>query len=158
MTEKQAIDSAPEGDGWILACDPSLDPKVCPTAPWILATRCDGGWCDENGYGVDPKHWAPLPDPQPTPTGWRKAEGTIVLAPGKAPSMKWAGYLICVDKPDGSVDQAREWIMEDSLEGARARAALEAEKLGLPIVERLSDAAFDSLTNVVPIGTGKAPR
>jgi hypothetical protein len=165
MNTRQPIDTAPEGDGWIMAYDPSLDPKDWPTAPWIIATRFDGGWCNEQGYAIAPTHWWPMPNPQPVGTGWRKAEGVIVIAPGNAPAVKWSGFLVCVERPDGSDDDAREWIMEDTLEGARTHAALEAEKLGLPVVERLDDAtpdapnaALDSSNNVVPIGTGKARR
>lgn len=126
------ISAAPENDGWVLAYMPGRSEKLLP---WALATRCDGGWCDEEGYGLEPTVWVPLPDPQPTPTGWRKAEGTIRIVRAWSDQIPWLTHLVEVIKPDGNVDERREPDMASSVEDARRRAATWATKIGLPIEE-----------------------
>lgn len=128
----RAMELAPENDGWVLAYMPGRSEK---SPPWALATRCDGGWCDEDGYGVDPTVWVPLPDPQPTPTGWRKAEGTIRIVRAWSDQIPWLTHLVEVIKPDGNADERREPDMASSIEEARHRAARWAIELGLPVEE-----------------------
>lgn len=125
------IDNAPDDDRWILAYDPGYN-SPCP---WVPATRCDGGWHDEAYNGVDPTMWVPLPDPQPEPTGWRKAEGTIRIIKAWSQQIPWLTHLVEVITPDGEPDKAREPDMATSIEDARRRAAAWAIKLGLPVIE-----------------------
>ena len=61
------IDTAPAGDGWILAFDPNW--TGTRVLGWAIVTRTDEGWADEDGYVVEPTMWAPLPDPQPNGSG-----------------------------------------------------------------------------------------
>lgn len=126
------IQNAPDNDGWVLAYIPGRSEKL---PPWTLATRCDGGWCDEEGYGVDPTMWVPLPDPQPAPTGWRKAEGTIRISSAWSEQIPWLTHIIEVVKPDGEADRSREPDLACSLGEARQRAAAWADKIGLPVIE-----------------------
>ncbi|ATP20782.1 hypothetical protein [Sphingobium yanoikuyae] len=126
------IQNAPDNDGWVLAYIPGRSEKL---PPWALATRCDGGWCDEEGYGVDPTMWVPLPDPQPAPTGWRKAEGAIRIIKAWSEQIPWLSHLVEIIKPDGDVDSSREPDMASTIEDARQRAATRAVELGLPIEE-----------------------
>lgn len=125
------IGAAPEDDRWILGYDPTS--TVGP--PWLLVTRCDGGWHDEAFYDANPTMWVPLPDPQPEPTGWRKAEGTIQIIKAWSKDIPWLTHLVEVIKPDGSVDKDREPGMANSIDDARRRAATWAVKLGLPVSE-----------------------
>ncbi|KMS58697.1 hypothetical protein [Sphingobium cupriresistens] len=125
------IGAAPDDDRWILGYDPAA--TVGP--PWLLVARCDGGWHDEAFYDANPTMWAPLPDPQPEPTGWRKAEGTIQIIKAWSKDIPWLTHLVEVVKPDGSVDNNREPDMATSIEDARRRAAAWAVKLSLPVVE-----------------------
>lgn len=126
------IGAAPEDDGWVLAYMPGRSEKL---PPWALATRCDGGWCDEEGYGVDPTVWVRLPDPQPAPTGWRKAEGQIRISSAWSEQIPWLTHIIEVVKPDGEADLSREPDLASSLGEARQRAAAWADKIGLPVIE-----------------------
>lgn len=128
----RAMELAPENDGWVLAYVPGRNESL---PPWALATRCDGGWCDEEGYGVDPTVWFPLPDPQPAPTGWRKAEGQIRISSAWSEQIPWLTHIIEVVKPDGEADRSREPDLASSLGEARQRASAWADKIGLPVIE-----------------------
>lgn len=123
------IATAPDGDGWILGDIGASD--VHPTSPWIICTRCDGGWCDEGGYGVEPTHWLRLPNPQPAPTGWRRAEGEVVVECGWLGEERVPVWLISVVKPDSSYDEAREPLICSCPASAVERANDWACTLGL---------------------------
>lgn len=146
------MDSAPAGDGWILALVEGELTETKPS-PWRLATRCDGGWCDDESYLVKPVAWLPVPDPQPKSSGWRKAEGFIEISPGKLPEgSTMAGrrdvWVASVVLPDGTFDRTREPDIWPTREGAMRAAQDMAKLLGLPIRE----AAVAS--NVIPFPTG----
>jgi hypothetical protein len=126
------IATAPEGDGWILAYEPDRAERL---PPWRLATRCDEGWRDEDGYVIAPTMWARCPDPQPSPTGWGQPQGHLRICRAWSDQIPWLTHLIEVVKPDGSYDDYRQPEMANSLEDARQRATAWGEKLGLPVVE-----------------------
>ncbi|MFC3442752.1 hypothetical protein ACFOKF_16375 [Sphingobium rhizovicinum] len=125
------ISAAPDDDRWILGYDPTA--TVGP--PWLLVARCDGGWHDEAFHEANPTMWAPLPDPQPEPTGWRRAEGTIRIIKAWSTDIPWLTHLVEVIKPDGTPDGEREPDMATGIEDARRRATAWAAKLGLPVDE-----------------------
>lgn len=133
------IATAPEDDRWILGYDPS----VATGQPWMLVARCDAGWHDEAYYGAHPTMWMPLPDPQPEPTGWRKAAGTIRIIKAWSDQIPRLTHLVEVIKPDGSADERREPDFAYDIEEARHRAAKLAAVLGLPVVEHPDE-------NIVP--------
>ncbi|WP_312313126.1 hypothetical protein [Sphingobium yanoikuyae] len=126
------IATAPECDGWILAYDPDRAEHL---PLWRLATRCDDGWRDEDGYVIAPTMWARCPDPQPAPTGWGRPQGHLRISRAWSDQIHWLTHLIDVMKPDGSYDDHRQPVMANSLDDARQRAAAWGEKLGLPVVE-----------------------
>ena len=148
------MDEAPAGDGWVLGYVPDIN--GCEHSPWLIVTRCDGGWCDSDGYGVDPTGWHPLPDPQPTGTGWRKAEGEIVIEAG------WIGdakgndrrqiWLTSVVLASGRYDEGREPGMWDTPAQAVAAGEREGIKLGLPV--RCGNMIHHQ-AKVVPISEGR---
>jgi hypothetical protein len=133
----------PPMDGrWILAYDPTLSEFVS-SRPWVLATRCDDGFHDEGGSGVEVAGWVDLPEPWPKPTGWTPPSGTIRITEitgdgwtcnGKPVSVSWR-WIIDVQKPDGSRDEYRDCDMAVTLEEAEARAVKWQAKIGLPIVK-----------------------
>ncbi len=133
----------PDGDGWFLAYDPSDGWKAIRTWPWRLATRCDNGFCDEEGYPVEPTGWVAIPDPQPKPTGWRRPVGSIRIGTGKIKETGWSGWIVDIVMPDGAYDDTREPLLFNTL----APATAYAEKFGalweLPIIQA------DALSNVV---------
>ncbi|QTH21966.1 hypothetical protein HRJ34_00030 [Rhizorhabdus wittichii] len=136
------IAEAPAGDGWIMALVPD---RLDGTRPWVPATRCDGGWCDEDGYSVEPTGWVPLPDPQPAPTGWRPAEGVIRIIRASSADIPWLRYLVEVVGLDGKADDTREPDMARDIEDAERRAAWMAAQLRLPII-------WADDANVIPCG------
>lgn len=135
------ISTAPPGDGWILAYDPSITGR----SPWLPATRCDGGWIDNRVDMVDPTMWVPLPDPQPEPSGWRPAEGHVEIASGLLCGKPV--FIATVIKPDGTQDIPRDADIADTAEAIRHRAAIWAEQLGLPVVDTID-------ANVLPFRPG----
>jgi hypothetical protein len=136
------IADAPAGDGWIMALDPD---RADGRQPWVTATRCDDGWCDEDGYVVKPTRFFLLPDPQPAPTGWRPAEGVIRIIRATSADIPWLRYLVEVVGLDGKADDTREPDMGRDIEDAERRAAWMAAKFRLPIV-------WADDANVIPFG------
>jgi hypothetical protein len=94
----------PRDDRWFLAYDPELNPEDRPTAPWVIATRGDGGFFDQEGYEVSPVGWAAPPEPQPKPTGWRLPSGHLSIAKAWEKDGPWRGYLVSFVRPDGTFD------------------------------------------------------
>lgn len=123
----------PTDDRWFLAYDPTLELRGWETKPWVMATRCDGGFRTEDGNYVHPQRWEPLPDPKPDPTGWRWPEGTIYVSPAEIPALNFRGWTWGVDKPDGSPDLTREPDLCRTEEQALERAEKFAAWSGLPI-------------------------
>ena len=133
MTAAHPIDTAPAGDGWILALDMGLPPEI---GPWAVATRCDSGWRDGLGYPITPTAWAALPAPQPAPTGWQKATGIVKIIPTMPnPAMPTIKWMIAVITPDGVEDLERSGVLASNIEQARAFATKMAKSLGLPVEE-----------------------
>lgn len=132
----------PPVDGrWFLAYDPT-QPASLATYPWVLATRCDDGFHDQDWNGVTVKGWVDLPEPWPKPTGWWPPSGTIKITEitgdgwtsnGKPVPVPWR-WLITVEKPDGSYDEYRDTDMANTHDEAVVRATKLQEKIGLPIV------------------------
>lgn len=122
----------PKDDRWFLAFDPDWKTR---TSPWVIATRCDGGFMDEACFPVHPQRWIPLPDPQPEPTGWRWPTGHIEVSrayvEGMIPSQVWAVSYIM---PDGTFDKRRKPMLCGSSSAANERAEKEAAWSGLPVV------------------------
>lgn len=125
------IADAPMGDGWVMALDPD---RADGRQPWVIATRCDDGWCDEDGFLVVPTRFFLLPDPQPAPTGWRPAEGVIRIIRAASADIPWLRYMVEVVRLDGEPDETREPDLADDIVEAERRAALMAARLRLPIV------------------------
>ncbi|ARR52162.1 hypothetical protein HY78_01140 [Rhizorhabdus wittichii DC-6] len=136
------IADAPVGDGWIMALVPE---RLNGTRPWVPATRCDDGWCDEDGYSVEPTGWFALPDPQPASTGWRPAEGVIRIIRASCAQLPSVRYMVEVIRLDGEPDDTREPDLADDIEDAERRAARMAARLRLPIV-------WADDANVIPFG------
>jgi hypothetical protein len=134
----QPIDTAPKDGGWILAHVPENgEPPF--NQPWVILTWGDEGWYDEDGNGHDPIAWAPLPDPQPKPTGWTPPAGTIQIAEvrgswidGKSVDIPWR-WVIGIEKPDGTSDKHRGCDVAVTLEEAKVRAERWQAKIGLPV-------------------------
>ena len=144
----QPITSAPPGDGWILGDVSDDDRPYAQRQRWAILTRCDGGWRDDEGYIWKPTRWTSLPNPQPEPSGWVNAEGTVVLHEGtidqgKGPTVVW---IVSVERPDGSDDPQREWDIHDTPSSAEDAAVKMAELLGLPAADRRGQPA----SNIVP--------
>lgn len=143
--EMQPIESAPLNGGWILGYEPALKATSWSSAPWVIVTRCDSGsgWSDIDGNGLNPTHWAPLPDPQPEPTKWLPAEGTIRVVEvgadgwtdgkGKPVAVSWR-WMVDIERPDGSFDEYRDCDFRETLEQAQAAADRWAKQYGLPVV------------------------
>lgn len=132
---KHPISEAPIDDKWRLLLDPHDDGRTRTTQPWVIGTRGDYGWHDEDGYPLYPTHFADLPDPQPSPTGWRPAEGTVEI--DEIVSGPFAGkWVVQVFKPDGNHDPDREPLLCDTLGLARTAAAEEGLRLKLPVIDR----------------------
>lgn len=127
------ISTAPEGDGWILGYDPSINDEH--RSPWLPLTRCDSGWADDGVDTYQPTMWVPLPDPQPTPTGWRCAEGHIEVAHGFMQNKPI--FIATVIKPDGTQDIPRDAMLSHTADGIRAEAESWAKQLGLPVVDTI---------------------
>ncbi|MBO9380274.1 hypothetical protein GG804_26265 [Sphingomonas histidinilytica] len=136
------IADAPMSDGWIMAL---VTDRLDGRHPWVPATRCDGGWCDEDGYLIEPTMFFLLPDPQPAPTGWRPAEGVIRIIRAASADIPWVRYLVEVIGLDGKADDTREPDMARDIEEAERRAARMAAKLRLPII-------WADDANVIPFG------
>jgi hypothetical protein len=143
----------PDGDGWFLAYDSTLDPKGWPTTPWTIATGCDGGFCDDGGNGVDVEGWAPLPDPQPTSTGWRKPEGVVTAVP--IINSDIANWFIFVRLPSGDQDLARDGHTASSNDNARERMRKWADQLGLPVEPPFALRTGIAAENVVALTASK---
>ncbi|WP_103728903.1 hypothetical protein [Novosphingobium sp. HII-3] len=132
----------PPMDGrWILAYDPSLS-EFRSSRPWVLATRSDDGFHDEEGNAVEVAGWEDLPEPRPKDTGWTPPSGTIHIrevtgegwtSNGKPVTVNWR-WSISVEKPDGSHDQYRDTDFAVTHDEAMARAMRLQAKIRLPIV------------------------
>ncbi|CCW15782.1 hypothetical protein EBBID32_1100 [Sphingobium indicum BiD32] len=131
------IDKAPDDDRWILAYDPAYN-SPCQ---WVPATRCDDGWHDEGFNGIDPTMWVPLPDPQPAPSGWCKAEGHVQIAAGSVQGQPI--FVASVIKPDGTQDIPRDVKLAGTAHDIRAAAEKWAKQLGIPVFDMID-------ANVVP--------
>lgn len=141
----QKMEFAPPGDGWILARVSGTE--NARSHPWQVITRCDGGWRDAEGYRCEPSAWLALPDPQPAPTGWREATGSIVIDRVTGGQIAWAKFIVSVVLPDGQYDAAREPDLATDHQDACARATKMAVQLGLPVVDMSGDGSI----NVVPL-------
>ncbi|PZQ54167.1 MAG: hypothetical protein DI555_13980 [Novosphingobium pentaromativorans] len=139
---KQPIETAPKDGGWVLGLVLPDGPTDTNWQPWVQVTWGDDGWCDDDGCGVEPTAWAPLPDPQPKNTGWTPPTGTIRIVEitgdgwtcnGKPIAVEWR-WLISVEKPDGSYDRYRDTDFAVTHDEAVARATRLQNKIGLPIV------------------------
>jgi hypothetical protein len=140
----QPIDTAPKNGGWILGHVP-VDPAKPWRQPWMILTWGDEGWVDANDYNPqEPVSWVPLPDPQPEPTSWAPAEGTIVMQEitgkgwtcnGKPCDVPWR-WEAYIEKLDGSIDEYRELWHYATIDEAQARATKWQQRLSLPIVVR----------------------
>lgn len=141
----------PLGDGWFLAYVPGV--SGTRHAPWIIATRCDSGFCDEHGYSVDVEGWVPLPDPQPRPTGWSAPAGTILVEHAKIVETDDQVWLASFVLPDGKYDEAREPYFNHDRELTVQWAQEAAAPWALPIkfCQSLAD-------NVVPFARAQADR
>lgn len=137
----------PPMDGrWFLAYVPSLSEFVS-SRPWVIATRCDDGFHDVEGMGVEVEGWDDLPEPAPKHTGWTPPTGTIIIAEstgegwtsdGKPVEVPWR-WVISVEKPDGSHDKYRDIDFAVTREEAVVRATKLQATIGLPIVIRHLD-------------------
>jgi len=152
----QPIEAAPLDGRWLLVRDPSRKYPVTQHGPWVIASRCDigSGWCDDEGNEVEPTHWVPLPDPQPEPTKWLPAEGTICIeeitgdgwtSNGKPVTVSWR-WLIYIERPDGSFDEYRDQDLANTLEQAQAIVAQRwTDRYSLPVVVRPLESKVVSL-------------
>ncbi|MDB5733195.1 MAG: hypothetical protein JWQ03_3090 [Variovorax sp.] len=144
MSEKQPIETAPLTGGWILGFVGDNEDSQAKRLQWMMLTRSDqkAGWCDDDGNEWSPTIWVPLPDPQPEDSGWRPAAGTIRIVeitgegwtcdgkPIEVP-YRWTTY---VERPDGSMDEYREWWPYATFEEAERRATKWQQAFSLPIV------------------------
>ena len=130
----EPMDDAPPGDGWLLVQEAPRDDTE-GHAPWVIATRCDDGWCDDYGYPVEALAWCSLPDPQPKGTGWRPASGYVLLTRGWLGEQRIKVWMYIVKLDDGSDDPERGGTWYDDYDVARENAAAYAEKLGLELRE-----------------------
>lgn len=140
--EPQPMDAAPKNGGWVLAHVPKNAPYP-HNHPWIILTWGDSGWVDDDGNEHEPVAWVPLPDPQPSPTGWGPAAGTIKMieitgegwadGAGKAIAVPWR-WIIEIEKPDGTYDEYRDNEFAVTVEDAERRASKWHSRFGLPIV------------------------
>lgn len=131
--ERQGADACPpKDDGWFLAFDPECQAR---TSPWVITTRCDGGFMDEACFPVHPQRCLALPDPQPEPTGWRWPTGHIEVSKAyvesTGTSQVWAVSYVM---PDGTFDKRRQPIVCASNAAANERAEQEAAWSGLSVV------------------------
>lgn len=135
----------PRDDRWFLAYDPTLRQGAWSSAPWVIATRCDNGFCDHEGYPVAPERWAPIPDPQPAGTGWKWPEGTVEICRARINETRWSGWMAHLLKPNGDFDEREPYLTKDR-EEANTWAREFADRFGLSVV--VNEDAFD---NIVPI-------
>lgn len=159
MPIQQPMDTAPRNGGWVLGLVLPDGPTDTEWQPWISVTWGDKGWVDDNDNRCDPVAWVPLPDPQPRPTGWEPAVGTIMVEEingkgwtvnGKPADVPYR-WFVCVHKPDGSIDEYREWWPYADRESADRRAAKWSDELGLPIIVTLLPTPP---SNVIPLRKG----
>lgn len=146
----QPIASAPVDDRWYLIQEALRDNDL-RHSPWVIATRGDGGWHDDDGYPIDGIAWTALPDPQPKPTGWRKAVGTIFVCNGWLGDERAPIWVIGVTLPDGSNDDGRDWDIRQTKDQAVTAACELSTVLDLPWSEM---PYVEDTSNVVPF----APR
>jgi len=140
------IAAAPDGDGWVLGYVP-IRGELHDKSPWLAITRCDGGWRDDEGYLVEPTVFVPLPDPQPCPTGWKRAEGAIFVSNGWLGDDRKPVWLVGITLPDGSNDDSREWDIRSSKDQAITAACQLSAMLDLP----WSEMPFvDAPSNIIP--------
>jgi len=142
----QPIDSAPVDDRWYLIQETRRGDQL-RHSPWVIATRGDGGWHDDDGYPIDAIAWTALPDPQPKPTGWSKAVGTIFVCNGWLGDDRQPVWVIGVTLPDGRNDDDRDWDMRSTKQEALTAAVLLSARLDLPWVEM---PYVEESSNVVP--------
>lgn len=150
--QTQSIDTAPAGDGWILGLlPPNARERLHFGVRWVICTRCDTGWHDDDGYDVQPTHWAALPDPQPEGTGWsaQKPGSYIEIVAARGLNHDWVGWLVSFVHPDGTHDNDRDPSFEDSPEAARATAARWSAIHGLEVRE----GPMDHAAVVIPFPT-----
>nr|WP_086491243.1 hypothetical protein [Novosphingobium panipatense] len=141
------IGTPPLNDGWILAYDPDLHDSF-RTSPWVIATRGDEGFFDSDGYPVEPRGWAPLPDPQPAGTGWTPPKGTVAISRARIFENGWYGWTVFIKREDGSDDPREPWLFDLEAE-ADAKAAQMARLYDLPITKDPT-AVPDEDCNVIP--------
>lgn len=60
MVEWQPIETAPKTGKEVIVL---IRPKVIRLGWYFQPSSHTGGWCDENGRRIHPKHWMPLPAP-----------------------------------------------------------------------------------------------
>jgi hypothetical protein len=136
----QPIETAPKNGGWVLGLVLAGGWTKTDWQPWVPLTWGDSGWMDDDGYPREATAWVPLPDPQPRPTGWRPAEGSILVAEisgdgwtsnGKPIEVPYR-WSISIERNDGSLDDYREGLHCVTREEAEATGMRWSQKYGLP--------------------------
>ncbi len=125
----QPLATAPSDGSWILAYVGDDPRPAARTQPWVIVTRCDGGWADDDGYIWQPSRWISIPDPQPANSGYTPPEGTIRI------TFQGGFFNVWVELPSGDYDQWRDHYPCGSLARARERARDWSTQTGLPIKE-----------------------
>lgn len=139
MTPNFNMAEAPAGDGWILGLIDQNEHWSAKQQPWVLLTRCDKGWTDDDGHYFSPRAWALLPDPQPEPTGFRPIDGGYVnYQPAQwlhngVPVPEWTWNVI-LNLSDGEYDWYRDEAHHAGSFGeAKSKAIKLAAKYGVPV-------------------------
>lgn len=145
-------DQPPINGGWILAYDTSLH-EFARSRPWVIATRTDEGFADENGYPVEVMGWCLLPDPQPQMTNWSVPAGTVKVCRAHIALSGWAGWMTYFVRPDGTDDSTRYWVFKDESE-ADEKAQWYAERYGLSVEKDRAEGPWGT-GKVVPFPTRK---
>lgn len=139
----QPIETAPKDGGWVLGLVLPDGPTDAHWQPWLPVTWGDLGWHDDDGNSQSPTLWVPIPDPQPQPTGWFPAEGIIKLEEitgegwkinGQPTAVPWR-WLVYIERPNGEMDEYRDWHHYVTLEEAERRALKMQDLFGLPVVK-----------------------
>lgn len=153
--DAQPIATAPMDGRWIIGFSSTL-PDDFVTRPWVIASRYDGGFADQEGYGVDLEFWVPFPDPQPAPTNWVPPIGKVYVERGYILESNWYGWIIFFDDAEG-LPYHRDALMFDHEEEADAKAAWFAERYGLTI-QKNREHAPHMAPNVIPFDKGRTHR
>ena len=137
----QPMNTAPKDGGWVLGLVLPGGWTATDWQPWVPMTWGDSGWMDDDGNPRDVTAWVPLPDPQPRPTGWRPAEGRILVAEitgegwtsdGKPIEVPYR-WSISIERNDGTYDDYREGDFRVTRAEAEATGLRWSQKYGLPV-------------------------